>query len=289
MCIILNYEKGRSIVFAIYRSFIRTNRRTGTDNRQRLDRMEQTDRKICALICRNNGIKAKDIARELNIDRKEVNHALYSSPLMKELCWQDGDYRWHGIMKQARPHTGLQEFAGYYDTVRNFMTLSEAEWLERLSEGCTNIGRNLNDTRGLFHSFRDCRTQVLGLFADLQEMIGDSCLDWELAFELRLKRSRHVRIYADVLIITENKVFSLEFKMKDRIDPEEVLQAAKYSPYLEIVFGPRYDVIPALVLTRAADLFTFLPAEGTDAVVPAASGDMLFNVLNEYMGFLPRN
>ena len=25
--------------------------------------------------------------------------------------------------------------------------------------------------------------------------------------------------------------------MKDRIDPEEVLQAAKYCPYLEIMFG----------------------------------------------------
>ncbi|MBP5239338.1 MAG: winged helix-turn-helix domain-containing protein, partial [Oscillospiraceae bacterium] len=211
--------------------------------------MEQTDREICALICRNNGIRARDIARELNIDRQTVNHVLYSSPLMKELCWQDGDYCWHGIMKQTRPHTGLQEFAGYYDTVQNFLAMSEEEWLERLTEGCTYIGRNLNDTRGLFHSFRDCRTQVLGLFTDLKEMIGDSCLSWEVAFELRLKRSRHVRIYADVLIITENRVFSLEFKMKDQINPEEILQAAKYSPYLEIMFGPEYEVIPVLVLT----------------------------------------
>ena len=248
----------------------------------------QVDREICALICRNDGIKAKEIAKELNIDRQEVNHVLYSSPLMKELCWQDRDFYWHGIMKQSRPHIGLQEFAGYFDTVKNFLALSENEWLEKLAEGCTNIGRNLNDTRGLFHSFRDCREQMIGLFQDLGNMMGDSCLDWEIAFELRLKRSRYVRIYADVLIITEDRVFSLEFKMKDRIDPEEVLQAAKYCPYLEIMFGPTYEVIPILVLTAAHDFFEFAKIGKTDAVLPVCSGDMLFNVFDEYLGFLER-
>ena len=248
----------------------------------------QTGREICALICRNNGIKAKDIVRELNIDRQEVNHILYSSPLMKELCWQDREFCWHGIMRQERPHVGLQEFAGYYDTVRNFLLLSENEWLEKLTEGCSNIGRNLNDTRGLFHSFRDCREQMIGLFQDLTGMAGDGCLDWEIAFELRLKRSRYVRIYADVLIITEDRVFSLEFKMKKRIDPEEVLQAAKYCPYLEIMFGPAYEVIPILVLTAACDFFEFVQIGKTDAVLPVCSGDMLFNVFDEYLGFLER-
>lgn len=147
-------------------------------------------------------------------------------------------------------------------------------------EGCTNIGRNLNDTRGLFHSFRDCREQVRRLFVDLVEMAGDACLGWEIAFELRLKWSRYVRIYADVLVITENRVFSLEFKMKDRIDPKEIQQSAKYVPYLEIVFGPEYDVIPVLVLTRATDLFDL------EQAVPVCSGDMLFNVFDEYLGFL---
>ena len=246
----------------------------------------QKDREICALICRNDGVKAKDVARELQLDRQEVNHILYSSPLMKELCWQDRDFRWHGIMKQTRPHTGLQEFAGYYDLVRNFLCLSEEEWLEKLTEGCTNIGRSLNDTRGLFHSFRDCRQQMLWLFHDLRSMLGDICLDWEIAFELRLKRSRYVRIYADVLIITEDRVFSLEFKMKNRIDPDEVLQAAKYSPYLEIMFGPAYEVIPILVLTAAHDFYDFVQIGKTDAVLPVCSGDMIFNVFDEYLGFL---
>lgn len=247
---------------------------------------QEIQRAVCAEICRSDGIRAREIARRLGLDHGTVNHALYSSPLMKELCWQDRDYRWHGIVRQRRPHAGLQEFAGYYSTVGAFLDLDETQWLARLTEGCANIGRSLSDTRGLIHSFRDCREQMLRLFRDLTEMLGEACLSWEIAFELRLKRSRHVRIYADVLVITENRVFALEFKMKDRLDPDEVLQSAKYVPYLEIVFGRDYEVIPVLVLTAARELFRFETIGRSDAVLPVCSGDMLFNVFDEYMGFL---
>ena len=108
----------------------------------------------------------------------------------------------------------------------------------------------------------------------------------EIAFEFRLKRTRYVRIYADVLVITEDKVFSLEFKMKDAILAEEVSQAAKYVPYLEIVFGPEYEVIPALILTAAKETFDFVSIGECDAILPVCSGDMLFNVFDEYLGFL---
>ena len=247
---------------------------------------DEKDRAICAAICRGSGLKAREIANALSLDRAAVNRALYHSPLMRELCWQDADFRWHGIMRQARPHSGLQEFAGYYGLVGDFLSLSGDKWLRALTEGCANIGRSLSDTRGLIHSFQDCREQMLGLFRDLSDMLGPRCLDWELAFELRLKRSRHVRIYADVLVISEDRVFSLEFKMKDAIEPDEVLQAAKYCPYLEIMFGPDYEIIPVLVLTKAADLFRFVRIGDADAVLPVCSGDMLFNVFNEYLGFL---
>ena len=252
--------------------------------------MESQDiqRRICAEICRRDGIRAREIARDLNLDHGTVNHLLYASPLMKELCWQDRDYRWHGIVRQERPHLGLQEFAGYYSTVGDFLDLSEEQWLTKLTEGCTNIGRNLNDTRGLIHSFRDCREQMLGLFRDLLELAGDGCLSWEIAFELRLKRSKHVRIYADVLVITEDRVFALEFKMKDKVEPDEVLQSAKYVPYLEIVFGKDYEIIPVLVLTAARELFCYVPIGKTDAVLPVCSGDMLFTAFDEYLGFLTR-
>ena len=247
---------------------------------------QDLERAVCAVICQADGIRAREIAEKLGIDRKTVNQVLYASPLMKELCWQDRDYKWHGLVMQARPHLGLQELAGYYANVSDFLRLSEAEWLDALTEGCTNIGRNLNDTRGLIHSFRDCRETVVRLFNDLRAMLGEACLDWEIAFELRLKRSRYMRIYADVLIITEDRVFSLEFKMKDTIDPDEVRQAAKYTPFLEIVFGPEYEIIPVLVLTRAAESFDFVPIGYSDMVLPVCSGDMLFNVFDEYLGFL---
>ena len=158
--------------------------------------------------------------------------------------------------------------------------------MNTLIEGCQRIGRSISDQRGLFHSFRDCREQMVQLFNDLLDMIGDSCLSWEIVFEFRLKRGRRVRIYADVLVITDDKVFSLEFKMKNIIDPDEVSQAAKYVPYLEIVFGPEYEVIPALVLTVANELFKFVTIDGSDAILPVCSGDMLFNVFDEYLGFL---
>ena len=69
-------------------------------------------------------------------------------------------------------------------------------------------------------------------------------------------------------------------------DPKEILQAAKYVPYLEIVFGPDYEVIPVLVLTGATDVFSFHPAGEADMVLPVCSGDMLFNVFDEYLRFL---
>jgi len=153
--------------------------------------MKNTQQSICALICQNDGIKARDIAKKLDLDHKTVNQALYTSPLMKELCWQDREYRWHGIVRQARPHLGLQEFAGYYSRVDEFLDLSEEEWLSRLMEGCTNIGRNLNDTRGLFHSFHDCREQMRRIFDDMVEMAGDEEDELEILNGVSTDRVSH--------------------------------------------------------------------------------------------------
>ena len=44
--------------------------------------------------------------------------------------------------------------------------------------------------------------------------------------------------------------------------------------------------IPVLVLTAASELFSFVPLGEEDRLVPVCSGDMLFNVFDEYMGFL---
>ncbi len=241
------------------------------------------ERAIYSEICGHDGIKAKDIGKKIAADRKTINQYLYKAPFMRELCYQDQDFRWHGLIRQSRPHIGLGDFCGYYGTVREFLALDENEWFEAMLSGCRNIGRNLNDTRGLFHSFLDCREVMRQLFQDLEDVYQP---DWEIAFELRINRAKYIRIYADVLVITEDKAFSLEFKMKDRIEPEEVLQAAKYTEYLEVLLGEDYDVIPCLVLTKADDLYRHVQLGKSDALLPVCSGNMLFNLFDEYMGFL---
>lgn len=251
-----------------------------------LKQFSREERAVYALISRENGMKAREIAARLNMDKSDVSRLLVSSALMREMCYQDREYRWHALIRQGSVHEGLYEFSGWYGTVREFSALAPEEWMAQLQEGCRRIGRNLNDTRGLMHSFADCGETMRGLFRDLAQMTQGGFEDWELVFEFRLNRARMIRIYADVLLVTRERVFSLEFKMKNAIDPEEIAQAAKYAPYLEVVFGSRYDIIPALVLTGSRDLFRFEPVGGTDAEIAVCSGDMLFNVLNEYMGFL---
>ena len=244
------------------------------------------EQSVYSLIAVSDGIRAKDIASRLGMTRSSVNHVLFSSALMHELCFQDSSYRWYALIRQAPVHDGLYEFSGWYGTVCEFMAADEDEWFSSLQDGCRRIGRNLNDTRGLFHSFLDCRRVMRSLFQDLSGMADASFQDWEIVFELRINRARMIRIYADVLVIMPGYVFSLEFKMKDVVDSAEVIQAAKYCPSLEIIFGPRFNVLPALVLTTASDFFDFVQIGNTDMLLPVASGDMLFNVFNEYLGFL---
>jgi len=244
--------------------------------------MDIIERDIFSIICRNDGIKAKSIAKELGKERSIVNRYLYRSAFMRDLCYRDDNYMWRGLIRQTRPHTGLSDYCGYYGIVDDFLKISKDEWFEYMKSGCMSIGRNLNDTRGLFHSFSDTHDVMVNLFGDLD---GIDYSGWEIVFELRIKKSKHIRIYADVLVITDRYVFSFEFKMNDEIIDNDVLQAAKYNEYLEVLFGPEYEVISALVLTRASDLYTYVPVGCSTAEIAVCSGDMLFNVFNEYLGF----
>ncbi len=245
--------------------------------------MDDIGIRLYETICRHDGITAKEIAREIGVGRTDVNRLLYASPFVNELCYRDDEYRWHALIQQMRPHSGLYDFCGYYDSVPRFLSLSEEEWMDELQAGCRRIGRNLNDTRGLFHSFRDTRQTILALFDDMKKLDVSA---WEICFELRIKRTRHIRIYADVLVITEDKVFSLEFKMKDTIEAEELEQSVKYARYLDVIFGSGYEVFPALVLTKAADLYKWEYLPDGRSEVQVCSGDMLFNVFDEFLGFL---
>ena len=92
---------------------------------------EQLERRICAAICHGRGLKARDIAKQLDLDRTTVNRVLYGSSLLQELCYQDPDFRWHGVIRQERPHAGLFEFSGYYSLVSEFLALTDCQGDDR--------------------------------------------------------------------------------------------------------------------------------------------------------------
>ena len=246
--------------------------------------MDGIERTLYSLICSHTGIKAKEISKLSGLPKNKINHYLYQSHFLKDLCCQDMEYRWSGLIRQAVPHQGLGDFCGYYSMVTEFLDTDYADFLDQLTAGCRQIGRNLNDTRGLFHSFEETYYTMQDLFGDLlaHGISPHVWSDWEIAFELRIKRSRMIRIYADVLLITDRKVFSLEFKMKDEILPEDAGQAAKYCEYLEVLFGDSYDVIPALILSSGHDQYEETGLSSSTAVLPVCSGDRLYRLVTEY-------
>ncbi len=246
--------------------------------------MDWIEAKIYSVICSHEGIKAKDIGHLTGEPRSMINHYLYRSHYMKDLCYQDREYRWHGLIRQEVPHRGLADFSGYYGWVNDFLNTDYEDFLAQLKIGCKNIGRNLNDTRGLFHSFEETYDTMQNLFGDLMEhgMKSSDWENWEILFELRIKRSKMIRIYADVILITDQKVFSLEFKMKDEVLKEDVAQAAKYCEYLEVLFGPDYDVIPALVLSNGENVYEEAEIRHSTAMIPVCSGDRLYQLMETY-------
>ena len=60
--------------------------------------MDIIERDIYALIASDDGIKAREIAKKLNKDRSTVNHYLYNSPYMKDLCCRNENYEWYGLL-----------------------------------------------------------------------------------------------------------------------------------------------------------------------------------------------
>ena len=66
---------------------------------------EQTERKISAVICKSEGIKAREIARKLDLNRRTVNHVLYNSPLLRELSAQMLGY-WKIFITTGDPNGG---------------------------------------------------------------------------------------------------------------------------------------------------------------------------------------
>lgn len=69
--------------------------------------MDDLESKIVEILKRGTSLRAVNIANMLGVERREVNHYLYSS--LKHLVVQDSDYRWslktNQIGKIPRPST----------------------------------------------------------------------------------------------------------------------------------------------------------------------------------------
>ena len=74
--------------------------------------MDIIERDIYVLIASGDGIKAREIAKKLNKDRSIVNHYLYNSPYMKDLCYRNENYEWYGLIRQSRTYISMQNYRG---------------------------------------------------------------------------------------------------------------------------------------------------------------------------------
>ena len=101
----------------------------------------QTEIRMYSIICSHDGIKARDIAGKIGVDKTQINRLLYSAPFIRELCYVDDEFCWHGMIRQSRPHIGLGDFCGYYATVDRFLDQPEEAWLDELKKGCGDFVR----------------------------------------------------------------------------------------------------------------------------------------------------
>ena len=65
-----------------------------------------------SLICSRDGVTAREIARELGADRKQVNRLLYGYPFIRDLCYRDDDYLRPGLVFPKSVHASAERKRG---------------------------------------------------------------------------------------------------------------------------------------------------------------------------------
>lgn len=84
--------------------------------------------RIFELVRRSEGIKARDIAKKLNVSRKEVNKVLYGR--LAKVCVQDEQYLWycHSEHSSGKPTSLNDIFTKMEETFSNAdFTVEELE------------------------------------------------------------------------------------------------------------------------------------------------------------------
>lgn len=103
--------------------------------------MQLSDQIYAILLKSPNGLKARDIAKQLGVEKSEVNSCLYSN-LLKNKCHQDSSYVWH-IKSNIQPDavekinqepadTELQNICRYY---LNCLSLDDANSINAFARG----------------------------------------------------------------------------------------------------------------------------------------------------------
>jgi hypothetical protein len=93
--------------------------------------MTKFENDILSIIAATPGIKAREIANKLNVERSQVNSALYGS--LKTRCYQDSSYCWfvngaseNAVIKAKNapvPDKSLSDLCKYY---LNCLSLEES-------------------------------------------------------------------------------------------------------------------------------------------------------------------
>ena len=126
------------------------------------------------------------------------------------------------------------------------------------------------------------RTIVISKRAKLDLQLGYMVVRSEEVTKIVLSEISTILIESTAVSLTTGLLAELS-KRKIKV----IFCDEKRNPsYLEVLFGPQYEVIPVLVLTKAEDLYQYVELPGTTAELPVCSGDMLFNIFDEYLGFL---
>lgn len=102
--------------------------------------------KILKIVQSHKGIKAKEIAKQVNADKSDVNSILYSK--LRDRVYQDNDYRWHAGTAQEQPssptqelHTPLARLSKYYlDCLSRDIDAEVSVWASN-KYGCPDYGQ----------------------------------------------------------------------------------------------------------------------------------------------------
>lgn len=246
--------------------------------------MNNLEQKIYEAIKAHNGILAKDISLITGIEKRTVSSLLYHSNELKSRCYMDENWFHYtrdsnSIASPSFRHSGLAQHSCYYGSVADFVQLNVDDWIIMMNEGCIRAKKGGIGTAQI-KAWADCFEVMQGAFSAYFNMEA-----WDIAFEYN-STYEGVNRWVDVLLIIDNKIIVIEFKMVRCFFEKYLDQTEKYIPDLERYFIKEdVEIVPLLVLTQAVNLRESYPYRNLDYALEVCSGDILSNVIESILSF----